>query len=155
MKKQIFETVLKRHPDMNATYFMVPFKVEDVYRTKGMAKVKINIKGISHRGLLMPLGNGKHCMGIKQELRKQMGIEAGDKIKVSMEPDMDKRIVKLRPDFKKVLNKNKKLKGFFDTLSYTRRKEYAGWIESAIKDETRKSRLKKSMEMLAKGIKHP
>ena len=44
---------------------------------------------------------------------------------------------------------------FFDSLSYTNRKEYCRWITEAKKEETRAARLEKSIEMLRKGVKTP
>jgi uncharacterized protein YdeI (YjbR/CyaY-like superfamily) len=37
---------------------------------------------------------------------------------------------------------------YFNNLSFTHRKEYARWIVEAKKEETRQSRLVKSIEML-------
>lgn len=39
--------------------------------------------------------------------------------------------------------------------SYTNQKEYMRWIGSAKKQETRKARLVKTIEMLGRKIKHP
>jgi uncharacterized protein YdeI (YjbR/CyaY-like superfamily) len=44
---------------------------------------------------------------------------------------------------------------FFDTLSYTNRKEYCRWISEAKREETRRMRLAKSIEMLGNGVKTP
>ena len=43
----------------------------------------------------------------------------------------------------------------FEKLSYTNRKEYCRWIIDARKDETRRKRLAKTVELLNKGIKTP
>lgn len=59
------------------------------------------------------------------------------------------------PDVRKLLRKNKELMTFFDSLSYTHRKEYIRWIEGAKKKETREQRLKKMVQMLGERIKHP
>jgi len=56
-------------------------------------------------------------------------------------------------DLKKKLNK--KAKKFFDSLSYTNRKEYVRWIETAKKEETRRARLQKTVKLLLKRTKHP
>jgi len=44
---------------------------------------------------------------------------------------------------------------FFDSLSYTNRKEYCRWITEAKKEETRAARLEKAIAMLRKGVKTP
>lgn len=64
-------------------------------------------------------------------------------------------VLVLPKDFRAILNKEKAAKRFFDSLSYTNRKEYVQWIETAKKKETRTARLEKAAEMLVKNIKHP
>ena len=58
------------------------------------------------------------------------------------------------PDDLKILL-NRKIRKFFDSLSYTNRKEYIRWIETSKKEETRQARLQKILRMLAKNIQHP
>ncbi len=65
------------------------------------------------------------------------------------------KTIELPADLKSILAKKKKLKLFFDELSFTNRKEYVRWIESAMKKETRDARLQKTVVMLNQGIKHP
>jgi uncharacterized protein YdeI (YjbR/CyaY-like superfamily) len=43
----------------------------------------------------------------------------------------------------------------FDSLSFTHRREYVGWIEEAKREETRARRVAKAVEMLRKGVKTP
>lgn len=69
--------------------------------------------------------------------------------------DMKKRAVKLPADFQSALKKGKKAWEFFQTLSFTNRKEYVVWIVEAKQLETRKQRLRLSMEKLRKGLKNP
>ena len=58
-------------------------------------------------------------------------------------------------DLQKMLKNNKALLKFFDSLAYTHRIEYMRWIEEAKKPETRRARLKKTIEMLKQKTKHP
>jgi uncharacterized protein YdeI (YjbR/CyaY-like superfamily) len=44
---------------------------------------------------------------------------------------------------------------FFESLSYTHRKEYCRWIREAKKEETRARRLEKAVEMLRDKVKTP
>jgi uncharacterized protein YdeI (YjbR/CyaY-like superfamily) len=61
----------------------------------------------------------------------------------------------LPADFGKALAKNKQEKKFFDTLSFTNRKEYVEWIVTAKREETRNQRVKESIERLSKKWKNP
>ena len=58
-------------------------------------------------------------------------------------------------DLKQLLLKNKSAKSFFDSLSYTNRKEYVMWVDSAKRDETKRDRLRKTIEKLNAGLKNP
>jgi uncharacterized protein YdeI (YjbR/CyaY-like superfamily) len=44
---------------------------------------------------------------------------------------------------------------FFESLSFTHRKEYCRWITEAKKDETRARRLDKAIELLTDGVRTP
>ncbi|HYC40775.1 MAG TPA: YdeI/OmpD-associated family protein [Chitinophagaceae bacterium] len=65
------------------------------------------------------------------------------------------REVKLPPDLATALKKHREAATFFESLSFTNKKEYIGWIVSAKRDETRASRIEGTLERLAKGLKNP
>jgi hypothetical protein len=69
--------------------------------------------------------------------------------------DPVKKIVRLPDDFAKALQKNKKQETFFNTLSFTNRKEYVAWIVTAKREETRVERVKACVDRLAKEWKNP
>ena len=69
--------------------------------------------------------------------------------------DPRKKIVRLPDDFAKTLTKNKKPEEFFNSLSFTNKKEYVEWIVTAKREETRAERIKNSIERLGKGWKNP
>lgn len=65
------------------------------------------------------------------------------------------KVVKLPDDIANALKKNKKQATFFDTLSFTNKKEYIEWIVTAKKEETRKERITGTIERLGKEWKNP
>lgn len=69
--------------------------------------------------------------------------------------DAAKKIIRLPEDFEKRLLQAKKEKAFFDSLSFTNKKEYVEWIVTAKREETRATRVKESVERLGKGWKNP
>jgi len=69
--------------------------------------------------------------------------------------DPVKKIVNLPADFGAALKKNKKQEAFFNTLSFTNKKEYVEWIVTAKREETRKERVSGSVERLTKEWKNP
>jgi hypothetical protein len=63
--------------------------------------------------------------------------------------------VKLPDDLSAALKKNKKQSDFFNTLSFTNKKEYLEWIVTAKREETRNERIKGMMQRLSKRWKNP
>ena len=63
--------------------------------------------------------------------------------------------VKLPDDLVAALKKNKKASEFFNTLSFTNKKEYIEWIVTAKREETRKERVDGTIERLVKSWKNP
>ncbi len=63
--------------------------------------------------------------------------------------------VRLPDDLSAAFRKNKEAAGFFETLSFTNKKEYLEWIVTAKREETRAQRVADTMERLGKGWKNP
>ena len=63
--------------------------------------------------------------------------------------------VKLPDDMAATLKKNKKAVDFFNSLSFSNKKEYIEWIVTAKREETRNERLGGTIERLVKGWKNP
>ena len=63
--------------------------------------------------------------------------------------------VKLPDDLAAALKKNKKAVDFFNTLSFTNKKEYIEWIVTAKQEATRKERVDGTIERLNKCWKNP
>jgi hypothetical protein len=69
--------------------------------------------------------------------------------------DTGTKTVLLPEDFAIALKKNKKEEAFFNALSFTNRKEWVEWIVTAKREETRKERVRASVERLRKQWKNP
>ena len=149
MKKHTFKAVIKNAGGGGA-FVEVPFDVEKAFGSK-RPKVKAMIEGVSYRGLLVRMGGPNHMLIILKGIREQIGKTFGDEIQVSVESDMEERLIEIPKDLMKELKKDQEAKAFFDKLSYTHRKEYVRWVEEAKKEETRRNRVMKTIEMLKKG----
>jgi hypothetical protein len=69
--------------------------------------------------------------------------------------DLQKKLVRLPDDLQAVLSKNKKANSFFESLSFTNKKEYVEWVVTAKRAETRKERVAGTLDRLLKGWKNP
>lgn len=151
MKKQAFTAIIQNAGGGGA-FVEVPFDVEATFGSK-RPKVRALIEGIPYRGILTRMGTECHILGIRKEIREQAGKTFGDEVTITVEPDTEARLVEIPADLLKALKKDKEAKAFFDKLSYTHQKEYVTWIMEAKKEETRQSRVVKTIEMLKKGKK--
>lgn len=151
MTKKTFKAVIQNAGGGGA-FVEVPFDVEKEFGSK-KPKVKALIEGIPYRGTLVRMGSDCHLLLVLKSIREQAGKTFGDEIKVTVEPDTDERVVEIPPELKKAFRADKDAKAFFDTLSYTHRREYVMWINEAKKEETRQNRIAKTIEMLKKKVK--
>jgi len=72
-------------------------------------------------------------------------------VKVKREPKHDKKPVTMPTELSAALARNKKAKLAFDAMSPSHRKEYMEWIGEAKRDETRVTRLQKTLAQLTQG----
>jgi hypothetical protein len=151
MKKQTFTAVIQNAGGGGA-FVEVPFDVEKEFGSK-RPKVKAMIEGLPYRGILTRMSTDCNILGIRKDIREQVGKTFGDEIKVTVEPDTEPRVVEVPANLLKELKKDKEAKTSFDKLSYTHQKEYVTWITEAKKEETRQNRIAKTIEMLKKGKK--
>jgi Bacteriocin-protection, YdeI or OmpD-Associated len=63
--------------------------------------------------------------------------------------------VKLPDELAAAFKKNRKEAAFFETLSFTNKKEYIEWIVTAKREETKTERIKGTIERLGKQWKNP
>jgi hypothetical protein len=131
-----------------------PYDVEQEFGTKAKVPIKSTLDGVPYTGSLIKCGPEGHMLGVLKAIRDQIGKGPGDTIDVVLWKDEQVRTVELPVEFEKLLKKEGLLASF-EKLSYSHRKEYCRWIAEARKEETRQSRLKKSIEMLRDGVKTP
>jgi len=128
----------------------IPFDVEKEFGSK-RPKIKAMIEGVPYRGTLVRMGSECHMLLILKEIREKTGKSFGDEVKITVEADVEQRVVEIPKDLLKEFKKDKDAKAIFDKLSYTHQKEYVNWLEGAKKVETRQSRIMKTMDMLKQG----
>lgn len=151
MVKQEFDTLLIKPETVGTwTFFIIPFKVEEVFGMKNHVKVKGTINGVEFRSSLTPRGDGNHYMVVSKSLQEAAGITRGDLIHVVMEPDMDERMVEIPEVILNVFKENEEAGRTFEKLSYTRRKDFVEFIMDAKKESTREKRIAQMLEEIEK-----
>lgn len=109
--------------------------------------VRATVNGYTWRTSVFRMG-GEFMVGLNRDVRKGAGVDVGDRVKVELVLDQAPREVAPPGVLVAALARDKRARTAFDTLSYTRRKEYAQWIREAKRPETRERRLARLLEQL-------
>jgi hypothetical protein len=137
-----------RGPGGAWTYLQIPFSIPEVFGSRGQVPVRATINGFSFRNSLMPRA-GVHILGVGKDILAAAGAATGDTVQVELAFDDAPRIVAVPADLEAALAKMPSHAKAFAALSYSHKKEYADWIESAQKPETRLNRIEKALELIA------
>jgi hypothetical protein len=112
--------------------------------------VVATVNGYSWRTSVARMG-GEYLVGLNREVRQGAGAEAGDQVEVVLELDTAPREVDVPPALARALAADPKAQEAYDRMSFTHRKEYAGWVEEAKRDETRQRRVEQAVDMIRAG----
>ena len=133
---------------------MFPYDVEKEFGAKGRVPVKATFDGVPYTGSLIKYGNPQHMLGILKQIREQIGKGPGDTVQVELWKDEEQRTIDPPAELKAAMEKAGVMPKF-EHLSFSHRREYCRWISEAKKEETRSSRIEKTVEMLKNGVKTP
>lgn len=78
-----FEAEIKKVPDIDGAYVEIPFDVKAEFG-KGRVPVHATFDGHPYDGSLVRMGTPCHIIGIRKDIRAQIGKQAGDTIKVTL-----------------------------------------------------------------------
>ncbi|GAA0738514.1 YdeI/OmpD-associated family protein [Clostridium oceanicum] len=138
---------IKKMEGKDASYVEIPFDVEKIYGSK-RPKVKATFDGYKYRGSIVRMGGKCYMIGITKKIRNDIGKTFGDSITVTIEKDEEERRVQVPDELQKIIIKDDDIKNFWESLSFSMKKKYVTWINSAKKEETRFKRLNITIEKL-------
>jgi hypothetical protein len=127
--------------------FTLPFDTRDVW---GRAKVpvKVTINGYTWRSTVGNRGGIQYIV-VNAHARRGASVKAGDFVTITLEPDTEKREIKVPIPLQRALGT--KLTQKLNALSFTHKKEFIVWYSEAKKDDTRARRVQKMKRMLSAG----
>jgi Bacteriocin-protection, YdeI or OmpD-Associated/Domain of unknown function (DUF1905) len=150
-EKHTFTAVIKNAGGGGA-FVEIPFDVEAAFGSK-RPKVQAMIEGHPYRGTLVRMGTDCHIFPVLKEIREQVGKDFGDEVEITLEADLEPRIIAVPPDLAELFEQAPEVRTFFEKLAYTHQKEYVNWINDAKQETTRQKRVAKTIEMLKAGKK--
>ena len=84
-----FDAIIHKVPDQDGAYIPVPFDIKAEFG-KGRVKVSATFDGVTYDGSIVNMGvkhpDGSVCyiIGIRKDIRAQIGKQAGDMVRVTI-----------------------------------------------------------------------
>ena len=151
MKIYKFKAIIEP-TDHGHGFVFFPFDTKEEFGTNAQIRVKATFDGVPYLGALVKYGPPQHMLPVVKNILEKIGKQPGDRVDVTLRRDESERKVEVPDEFATAM-KEMGVLADFEKLSYTHRKEYCRWIAEARKEETRRSRISKAIEMLRKGVK--
>ena len=121
--KEIAKGVFFRYSDIR-----VPFDPAKTWKLKKSRRVRGTINGFSFRTSLFSMAQGSYVLLINKKMQEQGGVMVGGVAEFTLEPDIEEREAVVPSELAKFLKQDRSLKKYFDSFSYSWRKEIASRI---------------------------
>jgi len=143
-----FEARLERVGTSSAR-LRVPVDLKGLY---GRARPPLRVTIAGHTWRTTPgVYDGVAYIGLNKKVRAAAGVDAGDRVRVTIELDTEPRTVDVPPDLHAALAADPEAEAAFARLSFTHRREYVEWVEEAKRPETRARRVAGTVEGVRRG----
>ncbi|MGA2217509.1 MAG: YdeI/OmpD-associated family protein [Terracidiphilus sp.] len=116
---------------------------------KGRGAGKGSDAGFAFRTALFPdpQGEGK-VLVVNRKMQAGAKVAAGEKVWIRLEPDLEERPAEVPPELAKALNEDRRLRKWFDGLSYYTRRMMGAIVNEAKSPEAREKRAARMAEWI-------
>ena len=134
------------------TIARIPFDVTKAWPVRKGRRVRGEIEGFAFRTTLFPRPGGEYFLLVNKAMLAGAGARRGEKARIWLEPDLEKREIVLPAELKKELNSDRGLRKWFDGLSDSMRREIGKWADEPKTATSRQKRAEKMAERLMQAM---
>jgi hypothetical protein len=151
--KALIEKFREQGEKTGWSYIRIPASIAE--KIKPGRKTSFRVKGFldDHpiEGVaLIPMGEGDFIIAVNTEMRKAVGKQKGEILKVRLEPD-EKHFV-VCPDLMESLQDEPRAMAFFKTLPPGHQRYFSKWIDCVKTEPTRIKRIAQAVEALSRSM---
>ena len=133
----------------------IPFDPVEAWPERHGMRVRGEIAGFAFRtSLFASKPGGGYFLLVNKKMQSAAKARAGSQVRIRLEPDLEERAATIPPELEKALKGDRRLRKWFDGLSYSNRKEAGAWVsepKSAASREKRAERMAERMLLALEG----
>jgi hypothetical protein len=137
------------------TILKLPIDASKKLPSRGQTMVRGTINGHAFRTALEPDGRGSHWFELDNNLLKSAHIDAGDSVKLAIEPSKEWPEPKVPQDLKTALMSNPEVQALWKDITPMARWDWIRWIRATMNQDTRKRRIETAFSKLKSGERRP
>ena len=127
----------------------IPFDVAKAWPVRHGLRVRGEIEEFPFRTSLFAVARGGgHFLLVNKKMQKGANAGVGSKVRIRIEPDLAERAAIVPPELASALKGDRRLRKWFDRLSYSWRKEIGDWIVEPKSSAGRQLRAERMAERL-------
>lgn len=127
----------------------LPFDPARTWPERNGRRVKGEIEGFAFRTSLFPDPRGEgRILLVNKKMQAGAGVGVGQRARIWLEPDLEERRAEEPVEFTQALCGERELRGWFEQLSPSMRREIAKWVGEPKTAATRQKRAEKMAERL-------
>jgi len=144
-----FEGIIEAAPRGGA-WIRFPFDTQEAFGTRRSVRVVATYDGHEARSNVVSMGGGP-VLGVHKATRAAIGKGVGETVSITLRVDDSPRTVSVPPELQAAFQATPSAKSAFQALSFTHRREFAEWVGSAKRLQTRERRAAKAIDMMGNG----
>jgi len=127
----------------------IPFDIDKAWPNRLRLRVRGEIEGFAFRTSLFAFSNSEgHFLLVNKKMQSAAKAAIGSKVRISLQPDLEERVANIPPEMARALQGERRLRKYFDKLSYSMRKDIERWVSDPKSPASRQKRAEQLAERL-------